>query len=172
MRFTTASLALLVLSLSHISDAADAAALPIVTKVEQQPLVLQVERLVESLEFLGTPLNKPDRDALKAAMIDPDAEKAVAGIQKVLDPYCLVGVELRSEKELVVQVGSGLAPSPNRVEGPDGPNGLPSYTIPQYNDIGANEYIVDISHNDLSGQDLSTISNNSAAEQGQGTRNR
>lgn len=106
MRFTTVSLVLLVLSLSHISHAADAPALPVVTNVEQQPLVSQVERLVESLEFLGTPLNKPDRDALKAAMIDPDAEKAVAGIQKVLDPYCLVGVELRSEMELAAQVGS------------------------------------------------------------------
>lgn len=106
MRFTIASLALLVLSLSHLSHAADTPALPVVTKVEQQPLVSQVERLVDSLEFLGTPLSKPDRDALKAAMIDADAEKAVAGIQKVLDPYCLVGVELRSEKELTVQVGS------------------------------------------------------------------
>jgi hypothetical protein len=106
MRFTTAALAFLVLSLSHISHAADAPALPVVTKVEQQPLVSQVERLVESLDFLGTPLSKPDRDALKAAMIDADADKAVAGIQKVLDPYCLVGVELRSEKELTVQVGS------------------------------------------------------------------
>ena len=39
-------------------------------------------------------------------MIDADADKAVAGIQKVLDPYCLLGVELSSEKELTVQAGS------------------------------------------------------------------
>jgi hypothetical protein len=43
--------------------------------------------------------------------------------------------------------GSGLAPSQQRVDGPDGPNGLPNYAIPQYNGIGANEYIVDITHN-------------------------
>jgi hypothetical protein len=38
-------------------------------------------------------------------------------------------------------------PSQDRIEDPDGPNGLPNYAIPQYNGIGANEYIVDITHN-------------------------
>jgi len=55
--------------------------------VEQQPLVSQVERLVQSLDILGAPLSKTDREALNAAMIDADPDKAVAGIQKVLDPY-------------------------------------------------------------------------------------
>ena len=95
MRFTTVSFALFVLILNLFSGlkviAADVPALPVVTKVEQQPLVAQVERLVEAMEHLGTPLIKSDRETLKAAMIDSDAEKAVAGIQKVLDPYCLVG---------------------------------------------------------------------------------
>src|SRR5262249_26690502 len=102
MRLATATLALLVLSLGHVGDGAEDSALPIVTKVEQQPLVSQVERLVQSLDILGAPLSKPDREALSAAMIDADPDKAVAGIQKVLDPYCLVGVELRSENELTV----------------------------------------------------------------------
>ena len=43
--------------------------------------------------------------------------------------------------------GNGLAPTAQRVEGPDGPNGLPSYAIPAYNGIGALEFIVDITHN-------------------------
>jgi hypothetical protein len=42
--------------------------------------------------------------------------------------------------------GSGLAPSSQRVADTDGPNKLPNYAIPQYNGIGANEYIVDITH--------------------------
>jgi hypothetical protein len=42
--------------------------------------------------------------------------------------------------------GSGLAPSGERVAGEDGPGGLPNYAIPQYNGIGANEYVVDITH--------------------------
>jgi hypothetical protein len=43
--------------------------------------------------------------------------------------------------------GSGLAPSEERVADTDGPNGLPNYAIPRYDGIGANEYIVDITHN-------------------------
>ena len=49
----------------------------------------------------------------------------------------------------------GLRPGPlagARVEEPDGPGGLPNYAIPQYNGIGANEYIVDITH-DVPGPD-------------------
>jgi hypothetical protein len=48
--------------------------------------------------------------------------------------------------------GSGLQPSDERIDGPDGPNGLPNYAIPSYNGIGANEYIVDITH-DIPGLD-------------------
>jgi hypothetical protein len=42
--------------------------------------------------------------------------------------------------------GSGLARSQERIAETDGPGGLPNYAIPQYNGIGANEYIVDITH--------------------------
>jgi hypothetical protein len=42
--------------------------------------------------------------------------------------------------------GSGLAPTGQRVADTDGPRGLPNYLIPQYNGIGANEYVVDITH--------------------------
>src|SRR5262245_37041797 len=103
MRCTPAFLALLGLSFGHAALAADPPALPIVTDVEQQPLVSQVERLVDALEFLGTPLSKADRDALKVAMAQTNAAQAIAGIQKVLDPYCLLGVHIKSQDELSVQ---------------------------------------------------------------------
>ena len=42
---------------------------------------------------------------------------------------------------------SGLTGNPvGFVEGEDGPDGLPSYAIPPYDGIGANEYIVDVTH--------------------------
>lgn len=41
---------------------------------------------------------------------------------------------------------NGLATTAERVEGPDGPDHLPDYAIPAYNGIGANEYVVDITH--------------------------
>ena len=40
----------------------------------------------------------------------------------------------------------GLAPTERRIPGPDGPDKLPNYAIPRYDGIGANEYIVDITH--------------------------
>ncbi len=41
----------------------------------------------------------------------------------------------------------GLAPTARRVPGVDGPDNLPNYFIPRHDGIGANEYIVDITHN-------------------------
>ncbi len=40
----------------------------------------------------------------------------------------------------------GLTGNMGRIEGPDGPNGLPNYIIPNYDSIGANEYVVDVTH--------------------------
>jgi len=40
----------------------------------------------------------------------------------------------------------GLAPTTRRVPGADGPGQLPNYFIPRHDGIGANEYIVDITH--------------------------
>ncbi len=40
----------------------------------------------------------------------------------------------------------GLTGNTGRIDGPDGPNGLPNYTVPNYDSIGANEYVVDITH--------------------------
>jgi hypothetical protein len=40
----------------------------------------------------------------------------------------------------------GLAPTRERVAGPDGPDGLPNFAIPAYDGIGANEFIMDVTH--------------------------
>ena len=40
----------------------------------------------------------------------------------------------------------GLEGAVGRVAGPDGPNGLPSYDVPRYDGIGANEFIMDVTH--------------------------
>ncbi len=40
----------------------------------------------------------------------------------------------------------GLAPTARRVPGRDGPDNLPNFAIPRHDGIGANEYIVDITH--------------------------
>ncbi len=79
--------------------------LPVVVDVEQQPLVSATKRLVEALDFVGSPLKSDDRRALEAAMVLPDAKESIRKIQDVLDPYCLVGVSINPESRVSVVEG-------------------------------------------------------------------
>ena len=79
--------------------------LPQVKDVERQPLVAQVKRLAEALDYLGVPLSNADRTALDAAGNEMDSAAAAASIQKVLDPHCLAGVVLKSDKEITAAAG-------------------------------------------------------------------
>jgi len=82
-----------------------AADLPLVTEVEQQPLVAATERLLEALEFVGAPLPAEDTKALKAALKETDAKTANRAIQKILDPHCVVGVTINPESRVSVVEG-------------------------------------------------------------------
>jgi hypothetical protein len=97
--------ATLLLCFATVLIAQDRAALTLVKDVERQPLVAQVNRLIEALDFLGVPLRAADRTAFDAALNDMDGAKSMEAIQNVLDPYCLVGVELASDKEISAVAG-------------------------------------------------------------------
>ena len=79
--------------------------LPIVTGVELQPLVAGVKRVAQALELVGSPLNQSQQAALDGAMANPDAAEAGKQIQAVLDPLCLVGVNINPESRVKVAVG-------------------------------------------------------------------
>ena len=81
--------------------------LEIVTGVEPQPLQAQAKRIAEALEFVGAPLTQRQREALDAALA-AKGEDSVAQIQKVLDPLCLVQVNVNPESR--VHVAAGPAP--------------------------------------------------------------
>lgn len=106
MRCYTFVIATSIVCAATIIHAQDRAALPLVKDVERQPLVAQVQRVIEALNYLGVPLRDADRAALEKALTDTDAVAAVESIQKVLDPYCLLAAELKSEKEITGAVGS------------------------------------------------------------------
>ena len=72
--------------------------LPLVDKVEFQPLAAQVARVVQTLEMLGEPLPAADAQQLKAA-------KTIEQIQRILDKHCLAGVEINPESRVKVQQG-------------------------------------------------------------------
>jgi len=84
-----------------VAGAAWAADLPLVDKVEGQPLAAQVQRVAEALEFLGEPLRAEQRALLAQACKDRD----VKAIQRLLDPRCLAGVRVSGPRQLEVQPG-------------------------------------------------------------------
>jgi len=60
--------------------------LPVVTGVEGQPLMAQVTRLKEALDFLGSSLQEEDAARLEALRDRAPDESVVREIQATLDP--------------------------------------------------------------------------------------
>ncbi|MBI1917850.1 MAG: CehA/McbA family metallohydrolase [Planctomycetes bacterium] len=85
----------LLLALPAATPAAD---LPKVTKVDFQPLAAQTKRLLDALDYLGSPLPEADRKALDAARNAENKADGIAAIQAVLDKHCLAGVVLGESK--------------------------------------------------------------------------
>src|SRR5262245_32660805 len=89
-------------------------ALPHVDKVAAQPLLAQVGRVAEAMDYLGSPLPEKARAALDAAR-KADGDAAVArAVQDALDPLCLFAVNVNPESR--VKVAAGPA-KPELVEG-------------------------------------------------------
>lgn len=76
-------------------------------ELELQPLAAQAGRVVEALDHLGAPLPAADRAAITAAAHDP--AKGVMEIQRVLDKYCLLMVQINPESRVKVARGSAAA---------------------------------------------------------------
>ena len=80
-----------------------------VEKVELQPLIAQVKRLVEAMDSLGVPLSASDKQALDRATSGNDAPRATSEIQDVLDKYCLVEISINPESRVKVVQGPAKA---------------------------------------------------------------
>jgi hypothetical protein len=85
-----------------------AQAWPQVTDVDAQPLVAQVRRVVDALEMIGQPLPEETRKRLDAAYERDNGPQTVREIQEILDPLCLMGVEINPESR--VKAVQGQAP--------------------------------------------------------------
>lgn len=82
--------------------------------VEIQPLKVQVQRVVEAMDYLGFPLSPSDRHALVASLNEGDAAAARLGVQKVLDRYALCGVDINPEMRVKVSQGPAAAVLPEQ----------------------------------------------------------
>ncbi|MDE0316769.1 MAG: CehA/McbA family metallohydrolase [Candidatus Poribacteria bacterium] len=79
--------------------------LSIVTEVEFQPLASATQRLIEALDYLGSPLSEDDLTAIKKSLVSEDQKQAVVEIQNILDAYCLAGVNINPESRVKVKEG-------------------------------------------------------------------
>jgi hypothetical protein len=104
-------------------------ALPVVENVEAQPLLAQVKRLVEALDYLGSPLPAETRSALDRAAQETDSVRAVRAVQAALDPHCLLGVGIGAEAPIAVALGPA---TPELVEG-----GWRQFVVKVYNQQGS-----------------------------------
>ena len=57
--------------------------LRLVTEVEFQPLAAATQRLIEALDYLGSPLSEDDLSAIEKALVSEDHQQAIADIQKI-----------------------------------------------------------------------------------------
>jgi hypothetical protein len=76
-----------------------------VENVAAQPLQAQVQRVMEALEHLGSPLPARVRAALAKAAKEPNEARRVAAIQAALDPFCLVAIDINPESRVKVAPG-------------------------------------------------------------------
>src|SRR5207249_2361568 len=67
--------------------------LPVIEKVEGQPLGAQAQRLIDAMDYLGAPLPAQQKEVLQRAINDRDS----MAIQRALDPLCIAGVRLNRE---------------------------------------------------------------------------
>jgi hypothetical protein len=75
-------------------------------EAEWQPLAAQLKRVAEALNYQGAPLLPEDQKALES-LLAKGGDDAADQAQKILDPYCLIGIHINPESR--VKVSSGPA---------------------------------------------------------------
>ena len=83
--------------------------LALVEKVELQPVATQVLRLIETMDFLGSPLGPADQKLLREAVEAADPVESLLRVQRVLDRYALIGVRIDAESRVKVDRGAARA---------------------------------------------------------------
>ena len=111
--FLTSLLAIATPLLAQAPDAtatlkSQSASLPLIDRVDAQPLLLLTQRLSEALDTLGAPLTVETKAALAELKQEPDDAKVTAGLQQLLDPLCVATVEIKKDGTLDVVAGCAV----------------------------------------------------------------
>ena len=70
------------------------AGLTTVNSVESQPLLASIHRLIDAMQYVGSPLAPQTVAELKKLSAADEPEAVTARVQELLDPQCLLGVTL------------------------------------------------------------------------------
>ncbi|MBX3442636.1 MAG: CehA/McbA family metallohydrolase [Planctomyces sp.] len=99
LRFLPAVAAALPLLIAA-ADFLPAAELEIVRTVEPQPLEAATERLIQALEYVGSPLPEEQAAALRETFQNADGREAVSEAQRILDQHVLAMVTINPESRV------------------------------------------------------------------------
>src|SRR5438132_252739 len=77
-----------------------APATSVIQDIEWQPVSAQIERLIEAMGYLGSPLPPAVTSAFAKIQKQEDLKTAPEELQKLLDPLCLVVVEINPESRV------------------------------------------------------------------------
>ena len=99
-----------------------------VAGIDPQPLLAQAKRLQEALTFSGNALQPRDAERLREIGNKPLSNETVAGIQGILDPYCLNVVHINPEGRVRVERGAAQA---SLIQG-----GWTSFLVKVHNEAG------------------------------------
>ena len=81
---------------------AQSGSMPVVERVDAQPLLLITNRLSEAMQSIGAPFSQEDIKTLNSLKDEPNDAKITASIQRILDPMCVASIEIRSDGETTV----------------------------------------------------------------------
>ncbi len=72
---------------------------------ETQPFIFQAKRIVETLDYLGTPISIADKKIIEETVDRNEEEKSIAAIETILDKYALFSVIINPESRVNVKAG-------------------------------------------------------------------
>ena len=82
---------------------------PTVNRVETQPLLKSIRRLMEAMSYIGSPLPDSVVTPLEQISLTDDAQTVTMKVQALLDPLCIAGVSVTENGAPLVARGEADA---------------------------------------------------------------
>ena len=87
--------------------------LPVVDRVDAQPLLLITGRLAEAMQSLGSPFTAEQMTTLASLKSETNDSKITASVQRMLDPMCIAAVEIQTDGEVTVSPAAPMEVAEN-----------------------------------------------------------